>query len=530
MCKTKILKICIICLAATLLGAVAQGSSAVELRIRGAWQVGVGVGTGSLYSHFRYHDSAPRLKSNSNDLFEADSQVKLHLRALVSESLSGVLSFEIGEPQWGTDNQGAALGADSANVITLKHAYIDWQVPRTEISVRMGLQSIILPSSAGGSAIFNTDSAGIAASWKLRESVNLTGSWARPVNDNFNLASGAASNRQHYLDNMDLFALSLPVNLDGFSITPWVMYGFMGKNALRGLQNAGNSQPWDTGDGVLALNIPGLIPGYHFHDGAPFTSSTKTAPWTSMLWAGLPMSISLLSPLKLELDLNYGLVEDMGKYAIVKYGDSRNLARGSTRREGWVAKALLEYVKPWATPGIFAWYASGDDGNIKNGSERLPSIDGSGIFTSFIGNASPAWTSFAYSCDWAMTYAGTWGIGLQVRNITFMEDLTTTARVAYWGGTNSPGMVKYMDHAWSWDQGYGAAGPYLTTNDGLLEFNLVSQWEICDHFTATLDLGYVVNLIDKDTWERRGYYNGEGNGKFEKQDAWKAQLIMGCNY
>lgn len=42
----------------------------------------------------------------------------------------------------------------------------------------------------------------------------------------------------------------------------------------------------------------------------------------------------------------------------------------------------------WGTPGIFGWYASGDDGNVKNGSERMPSIAGAGNFTSFIGDGN----------------------------------------------------------------------------------------------------------------------------------------------
>ena len=37
-------------------------------------------------------------------------------------------------------------------------------------------------------------------------------------------------------------------------------------------------------------------------------------------------------------------------------------------------------------------------------------------------------------------------------------------------------------------------------------------------------------MMDKDTWEKDGYYGGAGNGAFEKQDAWKAQLVFAYTF
>ncbi len=80
----------------------------------------------------------------------------------------------------------------------------------------------------------------------------------------------------------------------------------------------------------------------------------------------------------------------MGRYDIIKRGNPGGdiVRRESTQRQGWLAKALVEYKFEWGVPGIFGWYASGDDGNVKNGSERLPSIAGAGNFTSFIGDGN----------------------------------------------------------------------------------------------------------------------------------------------
>ncbi|MBO4335507.1 MAG: hypothetical protein J5846_06700 [Desulfovibrio sp.] len=129
-----------------------------------------------------------------------------------------------------------------------------------------------------------------------------------------------------------------------------------------------------------------------------------------------------------------------------------------------------------------------------------------------------------------MTYAGTWGIGLQIRDMSFVEDLSHTFRIAYWGGTNSTDMVKYVGYS-------GAAmeetfdGPYLTTNDGLLEFNLDSTYQIYENLAVNLDLGYIVNMMDRDTWARSWTKHGYADGdSFSKHDAWRAQLTFNYSF
>ena len=54
-----------------------------------------------------------------------------------------------------------------------------------------------------------------------------------------------------------------------------------------------------------------------------------------------------------------------------------------------------------------------------------------------------------------------------------------------------------------------------TVNDGLLEFSLVNQWRAYENFELNLEPGYVVNMMDQDTWRKGGYYGGTGNGSFE---------------
>ncbi len=532
-------KRCMVVLLAAGLFLGATGSAkAIDFKVSGEWLVGFGVGDSNLTKHTQDTKGGPKTKSNSNDDFAAGQRLRLQLDAVASEALSGTVFFEIGDQTWGKADEGGALGADGSNVIKLKNAYIDWVVPQTDLKFRMGLQAITLPNVAGGSAVMDADAAAVAANYQFNENVGLTALWMRPVNDNFGGWEGGNDNTResNYLDNIDLFALSLPLKFDGVELTPWAMYGMMGKNALDGYDGAGENwkwrddgknylgDSWGTADGNLAYTLTGAYPGFN---GSTLGKTSKA--YGSMFWAGLPIAITALDPWNFELDLNYGYVEGMGRFDVYKRGT--DLLHGDSQRQGWLAKALIEYKMDWGTPGIFGWYASGDDGNVKNGSERMPSVSASGNFTSFMGDGNLAWAPNGEWYDRDLSYAGTWGIGLQLKDMSFVEDLKHTFRVAYWGGTNAPSMVKYMASASSWSDGYGTNdGPYLTTNDGLLEFNLVNSWQIYENLEANLELGYIVNMMDKDTWEKDGYYGGAGNGAFEKQDAWKAQLVFAYTF
>ena len=505
-------KILTLMLAAGMLLGAASGAKAIDFKASGEWLVGFGLGDGSLIK------DVDNKKHHHDDTFNAGQRVRLQLDAVASESLSGTVFFEIGDQMWGNAESGGALGADGKEV-KVKNAYIDWMVPNTDLKLRMGLQAVALPNVAGGSAIMDGDAAAVVASYQFNDNVGLTALWMRPLNDNYagRVYGDREDYQKNYLDNMDLFALMLPLKFDGVELTPWAMYGMQGKNTRF------NEGEVETADGALSVTLPGYLPGMNFGPGG--LGKTSKA-YGSMFWAGLPVAITAFDPLNIEFDINYGYVEAMGRYDVLKRGT--DWVRGNSKREGWLVKALVEYKMDWGTPGIFGWYASGDDGNVKNGSERLPSIAGAGNFTSFMGDGNLAWGTGYNFYDNNLTYAGTWGVGLQIADVSFVEDLKHTFRVAYWGGTNSPSMVKYMGSGVAWNDTTATQdGPYLTTNDGLLEFNLVNSWQIYENLEANLELGYIVNMMDKDTWDK-SYISEQRN--WSKQDAWKAQLIFAYTF
>ena len=513
-------KLMTLALAAGMLLGAATGASAIDFKAKGQWLMGFAAGDGSFVSHTNQKGESKKAV-DQDDAFSAMQRLRLQLDAVASEALSGTVYFEIGDTTWGQNSSGGALGADSTSVVELKNAYIDWMVPNTDLKFRMGIQAIAMPNVAGGSAVLDDDVAGIVASYQFNENVGLTAVWARPFNDNWD-GDSSASNRwtpagyQNYHDNVDLFALMVPLTFDGVKVTPWAMYGMIGANAWDGIDagtiGKGNypqytMRPYPYANGVWGDNIKDINTG---------------KAYGSAFWAGLPISVTAFDPLNIELDINYGYIESMGRYSVMQQntGDWR---RGDTKREGWLVKALVEYKLDWGTPGIFGWYSSGDDGNVKNGSERMPTLSGCGNFMSFMGDANYGWGD-GRLYDKNLTYAGTWGVGLRLHDMSFVEDLKHSFRVAYWGGTNSPAMAKYVSTSYGWDNGT-VEGPYLTTNDGLLEFNLVNSYQIYENLEANLELGYIVNMMDDDTWKRS--YRSDS---YKKQDAWKAQLIFAYSF
>ncbi|GFH63449.1 MAG: conserved hypothetical protein, partial [Candidatus Desulfovibrio kirbyi] len=343
-----------------LLGAGAN-VGAIDFKIKGQWLMGFVAGEDNLVA------KNGKNIADSEDTFGASQRLQLQMDAVASENLSGTVFIEIGKTQWGKAVAGA-LGADGTNAIKLKDAYIDWRLPDTDLQFRMGIQYLALPNKAGGSGVFDADVAGITTSYKFNDNVELTAIWMRPFNDNY---ANAKANRSNYLDNMDLFALTLPLKFEGIETTPWVMYGMRGKNT-------GKFAAYQTdslGDGLPSYTFgpyPGTIPKREISDGTSVQDIDRTGKaYGGMFWAGLPLAVTALEPFNIELDINYGHVESMGRYNAKKWKGAKDYdkKRSNTQREGWLAKALIEYKVEWGTPGIFGWYGSGDDDNPKNGSE-----------------------------------------------------------------------------------------------------------------------------------------------------------------
>ena len=514
-------KLTTLALAAAMVMGAATCASAIDFKAKGQWQFGFNVGDSTMTS--KYNVGGERHHTDTKDVFGARQRVRLQLDAVASEALSGTVFFEIGHQRWGQGgDSGAAMGADG-QVVKVRQAYLDWVVPQTDLKIRMGIQNLSLPNAAGdGNILDNTDTAAIVASYQFNENVGATLMWARPYNDNF--GGERASRTAGALDNVDLFMLSVPLTFDGVEVTPWIMYGMLGKNEFNSGydRNAGRYEFAEPGNTGIFTGIG--LGNYPFGYVGDANKNTHKG-YASMFWFGLPIKVTAFDPFNIELDINYGYVEKMGRYDVVNWYDHSKDGRASTKREGWLVKALVEYKMDWGTPGIFGWYASGDDKNIKNGSERMPYLYAEQKFTSMLGE------DVAYTgghTDMKLSLDGSWGIGLQVKDLSFVEDLKHTLRVAYYGGTNDHKVLRYGYFGNRYAEDLNVKAPwamngkdlYLTDKDAILEFNVNSYYQIYENLKMGLELAYAVNMMDSDTWKN------VSDASYSRQDMWSADLTF----
>lgn len=524
-------------------------AESVEFKVKGQWIVNFDYGNyGKFANSPRATNKAPNPSpytgynggaTNTADEFGTNQRVRLQLQAIASEYLSGTVWFEIGDQQWGnamdrpggTNAYGGALGVDG-NAVEVKNAYLDWTLPNTPLKVRMGIQEITLPNFvAKTSNIFQDDVPGIVASYKINEHADVTGFWFRFYNDNYpGSLAGQPRTSANYMDNMDAAGLLVPLSFDGFKITPWFMYASIGPNVMNPRVNKAysswNSVPSNTsdqmGNGITSV-YTGMLPAVW---ATKQGHSDRLTEYGNAFWGAVTGEYTGSDPFRLAWDFTYGSVA---------------YEHAQLNRSGWEGFLLGEYKLDWGIPGIYAWYSSGDTGDIKNGSQRMPTIRSTtgNQLSKFASNGSIISRKNAVTAVWT----GTWGFGARLKDISFLEDLTHTIRINHFRGTNDPVMAKYFLGKKNASGNYvttrvgtdfnsGVEGIYLTTKDSATEFSLVNEWQIYKNLTMNLEAHYV--LLDLDTsssvWGRGAVAGGGWVGKPNLRDAWQCNLAFYYNF
>ena len=228
----------------------------------------------------------------------------------------------------------------------------------------------------------------------------------------------------------------------------------------------------------------------------PLGVSNKTLTGNSLTdrhgdawWAGFTTELKVLDPFRFALDATYGRV-DLGE------GLSTKGKKIDVKREGWIVSALAEYKMESVTPGLTAWYSSGDDANVNNGSERLPTINPDVKVTSygFDGtNFCRAQQVLGTSVD------GTFGIVGHLKDISFFEDLSHTLRVAFYRGTNNTENVRQKMITKPSET--VSSMYYMTTADKAWEVNVDSEYKIYKNLSLFLELGYIRMDLDSNVWK-----------------------------
>lgn len=471
-------KVITLLLAAGLVIGAASAANAVDIKAKGLWHNAMSFADRNFEKH------------NGSDKMQNATRIRTQIDVIASESLKGVVYFEIGPQNWGKGADGASLGTDG-KVVKVRYNYVDWVIPQTDAKVRMGLQNFSLPGFALPNVILGgggADGAGITLSTQFTKNIGATLFWLRAENDNTDSATDYGK-QYHYSDAMDFTGITLPLKFDGVKVTPWAMYGAIGRDSLEG---AGSGY----GASQVALGERLLPVGTNYGHGVDRHGDA----W----WVGVASELTYFDPFRVALDAAYGSV-DMGSY-------KKNGKNFDAQRAGWFASILAEYKMDYFTPGILFWYASGDDSNANNGSERMPIVEGS-------------WTASSYgfdgnfgrdACDMiGLSNDGKMGVYLQAKDISFMEDLTHVFRVGFIKGTNNTEMARNggahgLASISSATEDLGRQ-LYMTTADKAWEVNFDTEYKIYKDLTLAVEIGYINLDLDKGVWGKDADLYRENN-------------------
>ncbi|MDY0276124.1 MAG: outer membrane homotrimeric porin [Desulfomicrobium sp.] len=424
----------LVALVAALLFGVATMASATELKVRGHLDV-YGMWSANLIDF--ENDEA------DGDNYMTTQRMRTFFEFVANENLKAVLGLEINNvwgSNWDTEARGAQWGTDSRGNIRVKHAYLDFTLPDTEINVKAGLQYVALPS-VFGHPVFEDDAAALIVS--------------APINDMFGLAVGYSrgydqwrndQNRPayaHHSDNVDMGFLVAPVTMDGWSVAPYFAYARVGQDA----------DPSPTGGQSItttAFDVPGNIVD-------PIN-----------IWVlGAHATLTMFDPLTFAADLIYG----EGR---TKYEDAGSKHTYKTR--GWYAALAASYKFDFMTATLFGTYASGGQ-NKENRDRFLPTLAEGWGLTPYLGGVRAFGTAHD---SWATDTLGVgsdgtgmWTLGLQLADISFVDNLSHKLVLAFAQGTSHKDV--YTD---------------FNRKSNAWEAYMVNKYQIYENLAAINELGY----------------------------------------
>ena len=444
-------KLVTLILAAGMVFSTANGASAVDMKVSGEWQ------TAFTFADNMYNDygAAKNHEGSSDGTFKAAQRIRINFDLVASEYVSGRVQLQVTDGSSNEYNWGTAGTGGPGKSVTARLAYLDWIVPNTNVLVRMGRQSVSLPSYTFYSTVLDDVIDGVVVSAPINDMVALNLGWLRPA---------AEVNKWDYAhtphSSVDLAYLSLDVTGDGFKVTPWGMVGFVGSMAGAEYGAAGN-----------------VIAGPSTFDMLGDVSNENTTAY----WVGLGGELTMFDPFKFTADFLY----------------SGNDADHTAERSGWYAALGAEMRLSMATPFLRGWYASGDDADSED-SGRLLSVDGSAAF-------DPSGIYFDYYSQISGTpdvcsAAGTWGVQLGVKDVSFIQDLSHQLSVTYFQGTNNTNRVNGpAGNFVQYDKADGPIG-YMTTADSAWSIDFMNSYKLYENLTANLLLSYLVTDFDEKVW------------------------------
>lgn len=436
-------RIIILMLACTMvLGAVAS-SSATEFKA-----------SGTLDMAFQWLDNPDPKEASNGAYFNAIQRLRTKIDIIANESLKGVYYLEVGTITWGDEDSGGDLGTDGINVET-KRLYLDYQVPHTALSLRMGLQGLALPSLANNNPVLDDDVAAIVANYEFSERFNVVAAWARAVDvEDYADRDTPTSNSKY-----DVFTIIAGLNFEPVTLVPYVAYAAIGRNAdvhsTTGITD------------VTGVNIDANdnIIGFDTAEVDQITATEDRDVW----WVGLSAKSHYWENLNLALDFVWGWSDG----SEMSVGDSTS----SRDQSGFYVLLHGDYKMEYFTPTLDLWYASGDDDSTTGDGNYMPIISAGGLELTNLGTDG----GFFDTTDNAFTETGigTFGVVLGITDFTFLENVTHDFKVAYMQGTSD------------YSSSTGSVNTFPTDEDRAWEFNLDTNWQMYENLAAIVELGYL---------------------------------------
>ncbi|MBC7356292.1 MAG: outer membrane homotrimeric porin [Desulfomicrobiaceae bacterium] len=367
---------CAALLASMLFGA-AWSASAAELKTRGSIDV-YGQWSQNLYD---FNSDNPDADNHS-----INQRVRMYFDYVASQNLKGVVGFEI-DTDWGFD---AGFGTDQSNrgsststtgAVEVKHAYIDFTYPDTTVNIKAGLQPVALPG-VFGSPIFDDDAPAFVVSAPINDMFALTAGFMRDQDTNTDNIVSTAKDQE-----LDASFLAAPIKLDGFAITPYFAYGWVGEDR-------------------------------------------ETAEAYNIWWLGANAELTMFDPLTFAADLMYGSTSGLDE-----------------NDKGWYGALAASYKFDMVTPTLFFTYASGDDDDAGDGSEIMPQLSEGWAISPMTGARAFNTTWDTWGLTGLPQEAGLamWTAGLKLDKIQFIDNLTHTLVVAYLKGTSDEDSAQLFD-------------------------------------------------------------------------------------
>jgi hypothetical protein len=427
------------------------------------------VSGGDFRVHGNYVKNPNFLKDTDDDPFQLYQRFRTNFNFVANENLRAVVQIQFGgkgsDALWGnTGDNGLSAGA--VRDVQFRQAYLQFNIPNTQATVKAGHQYWALPSTIG-SHIWDARTPAFVLSTPINEMIGLTLGYARSNHDIGEIGDidGDPVGLKGALDkaSFDHFLAIVPVTMDGISLNPFAWYARQGK---------------DFGDNEKSVDF---------------------------FFAGINATLDMFDPIAIHADFNYG--------------SKSNPSSDVKGQAGWIALLAAEYKMDMFTPMLWALYESGESKSSAASGKKgkiMPRIAGDLYPTTFgFGGAQFGGTAW-YQFDNIRSYndntdawigpshtggaSGKMAIGLKLKDISFMDKLTHTAQVVYYQGTNNKENVGLF-----------------TTKDKAWEVNFDTKYQVYENLAAILELGYINLDLDE-----RFLVKGEEAIELADDASWKA--------